>query len=83
MLCSSSYTRTTASGTTATAGRTIGVNPNIIPYGSKVRLNGHVYIAEDTGGAMNTNPRTIDIFMETHEECTQFGRQHLEVFIND
>lgn len=80
-LCSSSWNRTTATGTTATAGRTIGVNPDIIPYGSRIMINGHEYIAEDTGGAMRENPRVIDVFMESHEEALQFGRQNFEVFI--
>lgn len=79
--CSSSWNRTTSTGTTATANRTIGVNPNVIPYGSKVMINGQEYIAEDTGGAALDNPYWIDIFMNTHDECIQFGRQHIEVFI--
>lgn len=80
-LCSSSWNRTTATGTTATAGRTIGVNPDVIQYGSRIMINGHEYIAEDTGGAMLENPRVIDVFMESHEEALQFGRQNFEVFI--
>lgn len=80
-LCSSSWNRTTATGTTATAGRTIGVNPDVIPYGSRIMINGHEYIAEDTGGAMRENPRVIDVFMESHEDALQFGRQNFEVFI--
>ena len=79
--CSSSWSRTTATGTTATAGRTIGVNPDIIPYGTRVIINGHEYIAEDTGGAMREKPYLIDVFMETHEEALIFGRQKAEVFI--
>jgi 3D (Asp-Asp-Asp) domain-containing protein len=80
-LCSSSWNRTTATGTTAIAGRTIGVNPDVIPYGSRIMINGHEYVAEDTGGAMRENPRVIDVFMESHEEALQFGRQNFEVFI--
>lgn len=79
--CSSSWSRTTATGTTATAGRTIGVNPDIIPYGTHVMINGREYIAEDTGGAMNDKPYLIDVFMESHEEALMFGRQKAEVFI--
>lgn len=79
--CSSSWGSKTATGTTATAGRTIGVNPDIIPYGSHVMINGHEYIAEDTGGAMREKPYLIDVFMESHEEALIFGRQKAEVFI--
>ena len=79
--CSSSWNRTTATGTTATAGRTIGVNPDVIPYGSHIIINGHEYIAEDTGGAMREKPYLIDVFMESHEEALKFGRQKAEIFI--
>ena len=51
----------TASGTKAKAGRTIGVDPNVIPYGSKVKIGKKIYTAEDTGGAIK-GKKQIDIF---------------------
>lgn len=54
--------RSTSTGAIATEGRTIAVDPNVIPYGSEVLINGHVYIAEDCGGAVKGN--VIDIFVE-------------------
>lgn len=63
----------TATGTPATAGRTIAVDPSIIPYGTEVIINGNTYIAEDCGGAVKGN--AIDIFFNTHEEALQYGRQ--------
>lgn len=54
--------RSTSTGALATEGRTIAVDPNVIPYGSEVLINGHVYIAEDCGGAVKGN--LIDIFVE-------------------
>ena len=49
----------TASGTVPTAGRTVGVNPNLIPYGTKLKIGGKDgYVAEDTGG---TYGRTVSI----------------------
>lgn len=69
----------TSTGTKATAGRTIAVDPNIIPYGSKVVINGHTYIAEDCGCSIQN--RRIDIFFDTHNEAVVFGRQQAEVFI--
>ena len=50
----------TATGTIATAGRTIAVDPKIIPLGSTVIINGREYIAEDTGGGIRGYK--VDIF---------------------
>lgn len=73
------YYGITATGTVATAGRTIAVDPNVIPYGTNVIINGHTYLAEDTGGAIKG--KKIDIFFETHAEALQYGRRQVEVFI--
>ena len=54
--------RSTSTGAIATEGRTIAVDPSVIPYGTEVLINGHVYIAEDCGGAVKGN--VIDIFVE-------------------
>lgn len=66
----------TASGTIPTAGRTIAVDPTIIPYGTDVVINGHTYIAEDSGSAIKGN--RIDIFFNSHAEAMNFGVKHLE-----
>ena len=63
----------TATGTKATAGRTIAVNPNVIPYGTKVRINGQEFIAEDTGGVKGN---VIDMYFDTHDEALSWGRKH-------
>ena len=64
-------------------GRTIAVDPDIIPYGSEVIVDGHAYIAEDTGGDIRGN--RIDIYMgsgsDAYKEAMQFGRQWVEVQI--
>jgi 3D (Asp-Asp-Asp) domain-containing protein len=64
-------------GTTATAGRTIAVDPTIIPLGSTVYINGEEYIAEDIGGAIKGH--RIDIFHPTHIDALEFGVQYAEV----
>lgn len=66
-LCSEGYGKMTSTGAIAEQGRTIAVDPNIIPYGTNVIIDGHTYIAEDCGGAINDNH--IDIFVENHEDC--------------
>lgn len=80
-ICCGREGQLTASGTWPEAGRTIGVDPELLPYGTEVIINGHTYIAEDTGGAMQG--RHIDIFMDSHDEALQFGRQEIEVFVYD
>ena len=69
----------TASGTTPTAGRTIATDPSVIPLGSKVMIDGHEYIAEDTGGAIGG--KRVDIFFSSHSAALQFGRRSVEVSI--
>nr|WP_326167384.1 3D domain-containing protein [uncultured Lachnoclostridium sp.] len=68
----------TASGTVPTAGRTIAVDPSVIPLGSQVIINGHVYTAEDTGGAINGN--VIDIFVNDHATALACGVYYAEVY---
>ena len=36
-------------------GRTIAVDPSVIPLGTEVMFNGEIYIAEDIGGAIKGN----------------------------
>ena len=71
----------TATGTQATAGRTIAVDPKVIPLGTEVIIDGQSYIAEDTGGAIKGNK--IDIYVDSHSEAIQRGRITREVFINE
>lgn len=69
----------TASGTVPTANRTIAVDTNVIPFGTKVIINGQVYVAEDRGGAIKGN--RIDMFFMTHNEALQWGRRTMEVYL--
>ena len=63
----------TASGTQATAGRTVAVDTRLIPYGTKISIDGKTYVAEDCGGKVKGY--TIDVFFDSHEEALNFGRQ--------
>ena len=68
----------TYTGTVATQGRTIGVDPDVIPLGSTVYIDGCPYVAEDIGGGIQGNH--IDVFMASHEAACEFGLQtgHVE-----
>lgn len=69
----------TASGTELTVGRTIAVDPDVIPLGSTVYINGFAYVAEDTGSAIKGN--RIDVLLPSHEEALDFGVQYANVSI--
>lgn len=84
--CCSSGTGITASGTVATVGRTIGVDPDLIPLGSTVKIvfedgTEHIYKAEDTGSAIKGN--IIDLLVSSHSEGIQFGRQTCRVYVEE
>lgn len=69
----------TATGTIVTPGRTIAVDPSIIPYGTHVLIDGHEYIAEDCGGAIKQYH--IDMAVDTHSEAMRKGtRQNVPVY---
>lgn len=59
----------------------IAVDPDVIPYGSIVIINGKEYKAQDTGGAI-TGSR-IDVYFSSHEEALEFGRQAADVFLKE
>lgn len=67
----------TKSGKRATEGRTIAVDPTIIPLGTTVYLNNVPYVAEDTGSAIKGNK--IDLFINDHQRAKVFGVQKMEV----
>lgn len=68
-------------GVKATQGRTIAVDPKVIPLGSIVIIDGHEYIAEDVGGSIKEN--RIDLFFDSHKEALDFGVQYKEVFVKE
>lgn len=64
----------TASGTKATAGRTVAAKG--IPFGTKLMINGETYIVEDRG----VGSGVIDIYFDSHSEALSFGVQYAKVF---
>ena len=74
----------TASGTTATASRTIAVdayNP-IVSMGSKVTIDGVTYTVEDTGN-LAANNTDFDIYFNTHAEALAWGRQTRTAYLTE
>lgn len=69
----------TATGTKPKVGRTIAVDPRVIPYGSKVKIGKQTYIAEDCGGAIKG--KKIDIFCKSHSEALKKGIKYQKVWL--
>ena len=80
----------TATGTTTTVGRTIAVNPDVVPYGTHLYLyldDGTFvgdYYAEDTGGNLLRHHYLLDIYMGdgAYDQCINWGVRHVLVFID-
>lgn len=68
-----------STGTILVAGTSIATDPSVIPYGSQVEINGHIYTAHDTGGAIQGN--RIDVYFDNHQDALNFGVQYAEVFL--
>lgn len=69
----------TATGEIAEAGKTIAVDPAVIPYGTEVVINGNTYTADDCGGAIDGN--RIDVYMDDHADALAFGVQYATVYV--
>ena len=76
--CCGKSTGRTASGTKATAGRTVAASSKFA-FGTKLNIGGHIYTVEDRGGAVNGNK--IDIFVNTHSEALQWGVRYMTVSV--
>lgn len=71
-ICNGQWTgQPTKSGVYPQAGRTIAVDPNIIPLGTEVYIDGKKHIAEDTGSAIKGY--IIDYYVDSHEEALKLG----------
>lgn len=77
----------TASGRPAQVGN-VAVNSNVIPLGSKLYIvsnDGQVCYgyatAADTGGALFAGTAIVDLFYNTFDECSQFGRRDVTVYV--
>lgn len=77
----------TATGVPAAVGY-VAVNPKVIPYGTRLwitSLDGEVVygyaIAADTGGFAKGGWADVDLYMDTYDECVQFGKRGVRIYI--
>lgn len=68
----------------------IAVNPNIIPYGTKMYIksaDGRVIygyaVAADTGGFIRRYPHGVDLFYPSEAACRSFGVRNMEIYFLD
>lgn len=77
----------TSTGVAATYG-IVAVNPNVIPYGTRMYITSAdgsvVYgygVAADTGGAAMAGDIIADLCFNTAEECEMIGRRDMVIYI--
>ena len=65
----------------------IAVNPNVIPYGTKMYIKSSdgkfIYgyaVAADTGGFTKKYPNNVDLFFSSRGECSAFGRRNVTIY---
>nr|WP_319489545.1 ubiquitin-like domain-containing protein [uncultured Caproiciproducens sp.] len=78
---------TTSTGRAAAFGL-VAVNPNIIPYGSKLYIcspNGKVVygyaIAADTGGGVMDGRIVADLYFDSVGQCRSFGVRNMNIYV--
>lgn len=77
-ICGGNFT--TASGEPVTPGVTVAADPDVLPMGTRVYIDGiGERVVQDTGGVIRG--RKIDLAVESHEEALEFGRRAAEVYI--
>ena len=69
-----------ASGERLYQGVSVAVDPSVIPYDSKVYIDGKEYIAHDCGGAIKGN--RIDMYFDNHQDALDFGVRYAVVEVD-
>jgi 3D (Asp-Asp-Asp) domain-containing protein len=67
---------------------TVAVDPKIIPYGTKMYIAStdgkYVYgyaVANDTGRSLMEGKILVDLFMNSYDECVQWGAHQVNIYI--
>lgn len=70
----------TSSGAKAFAGVTVAADPNVLPAGSYVYIEGvGMRVVQDTGGGIQGNK--LDVYVDTHDEALENGILEAAVWI--
>lgn len=77
--CSCGWGTQTSTGNHCEEGRTIAVDPDVIAYGTRVKIGNNVYVAEDCGEAIKGD--AIDIYLDDHERTERLGIQYKKVWL--
>ena len=81
-ICQEEWVGTTALGVPPTTEWTVAVDPDVIPLGSMIWIDGfdHAFRAEDVGAAIQE--KHIDVFCSSHEECySDFCNGYADVYL--
>jgi len=71
----------TANGTKPAYG-TVAVDPSVIPYGTRMYIEGYGYgTALDKGGAIRGNK--IDVFLESEKDARKWGKRKVKIYLLD
>lgn len=70
-----------AAGVPLIQGVSIAADPEILPMGSVVYIDGTPYTVSDTGGSINGN--RIDVYFFNHNDAIAFEVQYAEVFVEN
>lgn len=77
-ICNGKWTgQPTASGTMPVEGRTIAVDPKVIPLGTKIYIDGKEYVAEDTGSKIKGY--VIDYYVSDHSRAQKMGVKYKDL----
>jgi len=78
-LCTGAYSSGyTASGTWATEGRTVACN--IYPFGTRLMIDGNIYVVEDNGWSPYGDA-WVDLFFDSHEAALAYGCRTVDVYL--
>ena len=77
--CRAKASKVKATGSPVVEGQTIAVDPDEIPYGTKVIIDGHVFTAEDYDTA--GKEKHISIYVNEHETAQKLNEKKAEVHL--